>query len=211
MLACAVIPVWSQVPTATLTPPPTFDMIDPLTPIEIVTAVPTVIPNTATPNNTTPTPTATFFTDTPQPTETLPPTLDMPYADESAILQGVCFAYLQSLDGQALEFNSSGDLSTFYDTVNKSKKCPEVSARRTFDFSSRQLIGTVVTGQGCGIVLSYGGTTQDSGTHDRAISIHAELNGSCPYLLVQPILLSVDRQSAGNAQVVVTKQTAQSG
>lgn len=205
LLACTVIPAWSQVPTPTPTPPPTFDMIDPLTPIEVLTSVPSVVPNTATPNNTTPTPTATFITDTPQPTETLPPTLDMPYADQSAILQGVCFAYLQSLDGQMLEFNAAGDLSTFYDAVNKSKKCPEASARHTFDFSSRQLVGTVVTGQGCGIVLSYSGTTQDSSTHNRVISIHAEINGSCPYLLVQPILLSIDRQSDGNTQVVVTK------
>ena len=207
LLACSVIPAWSQVTTSTPTPgePPTFEMIDPLTPVDIVTAVETPVPNTPTPNNVTPQPTATFFTDTPQPTETLPPTLDMPYGDESAILQGVCFAYLQSLDGQTIAFNSASDLSTFYDTVNKSKKCPEASARHTFDFSAQQLIGTVVTGQGCGIVLSYGSTTQDASTHNRVITIHAEISGACPYLLVQPILLSVDRQSTDKTQVVVTK------
>ncbi len=165
----------------------------------------TAVPSTSIPNNPTPEPTATFITDTPQPTETLLPTLDMPYGDDSAILQGVCFAYLQSLDGQTLTFNSPGDLSTFYDVADKSKKCPEASARHTFDFSSRQLIGTVVTGQGCGIVLSYGSTTQDASTHVRVITIRAAISGSCPYVLVQTILLSVDRPSTGKTQLVINK------
>jgi hypothetical protein len=134
-----------------------------------------------------------FFTETPAPTETLPPPMTMPYGDSSDVLKGACFAYLQTLDGQQISFNSQGDLATFFDNINRSKKCPELAPAQTFDFSARQLIGTVITGQGCGFVLAYDHTETDDSAHTRTIIIRAATSGDCPYGLVQPMLLSVER------------------
>src|SRR5579859_7782424 len=122
----------------------------------------------------------------PAPTETPLPTLDMPYDDVSGLLQGVCFKYLASLDGQVLAFNSTGDLAGFFDSANQSKKCPELIARPPFDFSSKQIVGTVITAQGCGLILRYVRTDQDDTKRQRTLDFQATPAGNCPYILVEP-------------------------
>jgi hypothetical protein len=140
------------------------------------------------------------------PTETALPTLDMPYADVSGLLQAICFKYLATLDGQALAFNSTGDLAAFFDALNKSKKCPDFIPRPAFDFSTKQIIGTVLTSQGCGLILQYERTDQDDQKRLRSIVLEAAPTGDCPYALVEPVLLSVDKPTDGfKWQLIVTQ------
>jgi hypothetical protein len=137
------------------------------------------------------------MTQTPAPTETPQPTLNMPYIDASGLMQGVCFKYLVTLDGQSLTFDSPGDLNAFYNAVNESKKCVGPVQRREFDFSNKQVIGTVITGQGCGITLAYDRTIQDDGLKQRTVIMQAAITGDCGYFLVQPLLIAADRPPAG--------------
>lgn len=126
----------------------------------------------------------------------------MPYQDVSGLLQGVCFKYLATLDGQSLMFDSAGDLNAFYNAVNTSKKCVGVVQRGSFDFSSKQVIGTVITGQGCGITLAYDRSTQDDGLKVRTVIMQAAFTGDCGYGLVQPLLIAADRPPAGYRNIV---------
>src|SRR5579859_1729234 len=146
------------------------------------------------------------LTRTPAPTETPIPTLEMPYSDVSGFLQGVCFKYLAGLDKQSLAFSSTGDLAAFFDAANKSKKCSKLIDRPAFDFSTKQIIGTVITAQGCGIVLHYDRTDQDDKKQERTIIFEATTTGDCPYALVEPILVAVDLPAGGfKWQLAVTK------
>ncbi|MEP7285592.1 MAG: hypothetical protein ABI947_07480 [Chloroflexota bacterium] len=187
----------TQIAVVTSTPTPLLDVGDTVT-VNPPTINPTVAsvepPITATASSGTPLPTETPQpSETPGPTETPPPTLDMPYDDATMLLSGVCFKLLQTLAGQTISMNSGGDLATFYDSADKAKKCSEAATRQRFDFTSHQLIGTVIAAQGCGLGLVYNGTQQDDGTRTRTITIHVTVTGDCPYALLQPLLLSIDR------------------
>ncbi len=178
------------------------------TPITLLTQAASVIPSSSVPPVTgvlgpTSTP---LITVTPLPTETPLPTLDMPYGDVSGLLGGICFKYLATLAGQSLAFSSTGDLAAFFDAANQSKKCQEFILRPAFDFSTKQILGTILTAQGCGIVLHYDRTDEDDKAQMRIIIIQATPTGDCPYTLVEPILLAVDRPAAGfKLELSVTK------
>ena len=120
-----------------------------------------------------------------------------PYSDASGLLEGVCFKYLVTLDGQTLTFDSAGDLNAFYNAVNDSKKCADAVQRRSFDFSNKQVIGTVITGEGCDISLAYDRTTQDDSLNQRTIVMQATIKGDCGYGLVQPLFIAADRPPDG--------------
>ena len=96
-----------------------------------------------------------------------------------------------------LTFDTPGDLNAFYNAVNDSKKCIGPVQRLNFDFSSQQVIGTVITGQGCTISLAYDRTTQDDEVKQRTVVMQAAIIGDCDYRLVEPLLIAVDRPPAG--------------
>ena len=146
-----------------------------------------------------------FMTQTPGPSETPAPTLDMPYQDASNLMLGVCFKYLATLDGQNISFASDGELAAFYNAVNKSKKCADPAPFTHFDFSTKQVVGTVITGQGCDISLAYDHTDQDDVARERRIVMRSSITGSCTYLLVEPLLIAIDRKPGYRTQVVIVK------
>jgi hypothetical protein len=188
-----------QTPVPALTPTPTIFIAPSATPTGTATPEPTLTPLPPT-KEISPTPPPS---DTPLPTETPVPTLDMPYGDVSGLMQGVCFKYLDSLKGQTLRFNSNGDLAGFYTQVDQSKKCVELVPRQTFDFSAQQIIGTVIGGQGCGLVITYVRTDMNDSAKTRKIFLNAAVSGDCQYALLQPVLLSIDR-SDYQTQLTVT-------
>jgi hypothetical protein len=197
LMACNFPIVQTPVPTATHTP------------TIYVSPTPTDTP-TGTPQPTlTPLPPTAFLSatpppsDTPQPTETPVPTLDMPYGDVSYLLQGVCFKYMATLVDQALTFNAAGELAALYGRVDTSKACYERMSRQTFDFTNKQIVGTVISGQGCGLVVTYLRTDLDDNAKTRKIILSADSTGDCDYALLQPLLLSVDRIGY-TTQVVIT-------
>ncbi len=139
---------------------------------------------------------------TPTPVETtIPPTpvlsATLPFPDASSVLSGVCFSFLQTLDGKTVVLDSPHDLAAFYDQVDKSKRCRDTVERKDFDFSNYQIVGTVVTGEGCSIGLAYEGATLDDQAHQRVITFRAAVGGDCGYQLAHPLWLAVDRPAPG--------------
>ena len=202
VLACNLVVIRippSPFPTITPVELPTTNVILPGDPLTVPLATESGVAPTVTL-----TPTA-FMTQTPGPTQTPLPTLAIPYADATNLLVGVCFKYLATLDGQNINFASSGDLAAFYNDVNKSKKCADAAPFTHFDFSTQQLVGTVITGQGCDIALAYDRTDQDDAAKQRRIVMHSSITGDCPYLLVQPILIVIDRKPGYQTKMVIVK------
>jgi hypothetical protein len=138
-----------------------------------------------------PLPTPIVLTASPGPSPTLP------YPDANTVLAGVCFAFLQTLGGQTIILDSPRDLSQFYDQVDSSKRCKGAVERQAFDFSDRQIVGTVITGAGCAIGANYDRTAQDDAVKQRTIVFQVYVSGDCPYDLVRPLWLAVARPPAG--------------
>ncbi len=126
---------------------------------------------------------------------TPPPTL--PFPDASSVLVGVCFRFLQALDGKTIVLDSSRDLAAFYNQVDASEQCRDSAARQDFDFSNRQIVGTVVTGEGCAVDLAYDSTELDDKNRRRTLVFRVVVRGDCPYELVRPVWLAVDRPPSG--------------
>jgi hypothetical protein len=146
-----------------------------------------------------------FMTQTSGPSATPLPTLALPYEDASNLMVGVCFKYLATLDGQNIDLASNGDLVAFYTAVNKSKKCADAAPTSRFDFSAKEVVGTVITGQGCDISLTYDRTDQNDAARQRQIVMHSSITGDCGYLLVEPLLIAIDRKPGYKTQVVIVK------
>jgi hypothetical protein len=154
-------------------------------PTSLPTANPTLFPS--------PTSTSVVVTASLQPA----PAATLPFPDASSILPGVCFSFLESLDGQTVVLDSPRDLAAFYDQVDKSQRCRDLVERQQFDFSNRQIVGTVITGMACTVDVRYESTEQDDQAHQRTLVFRAALNGDCPYQLVHPLWLAVERPLPG--------------
>jgi hypothetical protein len=127
---------------------------------------------------------------TEQPTQ-LP---NVPYDDAGSVLAGLCFSFLQSLAEHTLVLDSAADLAKLYDAVDTSKQCRGAVERKSFDFSARQIVGFVAVGTGCGLDLIYDHTELDESAHQRIIVFRSRIDGDCPYDLVHPLWLAVERQ-----------------
>lgn len=147
--------------------------------------------------------------DTPAPAATAPTpaapfaTLESdtgPYADQVALLDGVCFEYLAMLSGSQWTWTSPGELAAFYDEVDESELCPGLVARGAFDFAESALVGAVNTATGCDAAHRVIGL--DAGT--QTLQLAFDVVPGCDYELVQPFLIAVPRPPEGAAiQVVV--------
>jgi hypothetical protein len=130
----------------------------------------------------------------------------LPFPDAGAIFEGVCFQYLRTIGGQTITLNSEADLNAFYNKVDESELCRDRVERKSFDFSTRQIIGTAITGEGCGIDLTYERTDQDDSRQQRTISLRATVSGDCPYELVRPVWMSIERPASGlTTQIQVSR------
>jgi hypothetical protein len=118
----------------------------------------------------------------------------LPYDDAGSVLAGLCFSFLQSLADHTLVLDSPADLAKLYDAVDASKQCRGAVERKSFDFSTRQIVGFMAVGTGCSLDLIYDHTELDESTHQRIILFHSRIDGDCPYDLVRPLWLAVERQ-----------------
>jgi hypothetical protein len=126
------------------------------------------------------------------------PTFALPFPDAGAIFDGVCFQYLRTIGGQTITLTSQADLNGFYNKVDESELCRDRVERKTFDFSARQIVGTAIIGEGCGIDLTYERTDQNDSSQQRTIILRATVSGDCPYELVRPIWLIIERPASGH-------------
>lgn len=134
-----------------------------------------------------------IVTPAPTPTPTLPPSAGMPYDDASPILAGICFDYLLRIEGQIVILDSQADLNALYSRVDRADICAERVARKEFDFSAYQIVGTVVSGVGCTAQIVYDGTRKDEAARTQTIELRYVISDNCPYHLVRPVWLAVPR------------------
>jgi hypothetical protein len=129
----------------------------------------------------------------PSATPTSPPleTSTDPYLDAGTLLDGVCFEYLLTLDGQVWTWTTPAELGAFYDRVDASELCPTPVARQDFDFSQGALVGTVSTATGCDAAHRVVNTVRDNSARTQTLIVALEVRPGCPYELVQPLLVAV--------------------
>jgi hypothetical protein len=160
-----------------------------------------------------PSPAATFSAIAPSATPTVeivptsPPleTSTDPYLNAGALLDGVCFEYLLTLDGQVWTWYTPAELSAFYDRVEASKLCPDPVARQDFDFSPGVLVGTVSTATGCDAAHRVADVVRDDGARTQTLDVALMVRPGCPYELIQPLLVAVPDVPNGYAlQIAVS-------
>jgi hypothetical protein len=129
----------------------------------------------------------------PSPTPTLPPleTSTDPYFDAGTLLDGVCFEYLLTLDGQVWTWTTPAELGAFYDRVDTSELCPAPVARQDFDFGQGVLVGTISTATGCDAAHRVVNTVRDDSARTETLVVALEVRPGCPYELIQPLLVAV--------------------
>jgi hypothetical protein len=128
-----------------------------------------------------------------------------PYSNATSLLDDVCFEYLYAMNGQTWVWTTPGELTAFYDQVDVSRLCPDPVGRAAFGFEGTVLAGAVSVGTGCDAAHRVVGLAQDDGARTQILSLHFQVEGDCPYELVQPLLVAVPQPPAGYAlRVVVT-------
>jgi hypothetical protein len=128
-----------------------------------------------------------------------------PYPNVVALLDGVCFEYLYAMNGQTWAWTTSGELAAFYDQVDASRLCPDPAERAAFDFDGRVLAGAVNVGAGCDAAHRVVNLVQDDSTRTQILFLQFQVEGGCPYDLVQPFLIAMPLPPQGyTLRIVVT-------
>lgn len=130
-------------------------------------------------------------------------TVTAPYANAGALLDGVCFEFLYSLDGATWVWTTPGDLAAFYDRADESELCPAPAAREPFDFAGHYLAGGVQVRSGCDAAHHVVDTVTDESARTQTVIAQLTVSGDCDYELVQPLLIAVPRPPAGYALRIV--------
>jgi hypothetical protein len=154
-------------------------------------------------------PTTTLvMTTMPSPATPFSPSLETstgPFVNATELLDGVCFEFLLTLNGQSWAWTSPADLSAFYARVDASELCPGPVARQTFDFSQGVLVGTVNVAVGCDAAHRVIDRVQDDTARTQTLLIQLDVLPGCPYELVQPLLVVVSPPPDGyTIQIAVT-------
>jgi len=147
-----------------------------------------------------PVPTVAPLTSTKQAEPTASPPLETttgPYSNQAALLDGVCFEYLYTLDGQTWVWTTDDDLAAFYGRVDRSELCPAIIARGAFEFDQQVLIGAVSVATGCDAAYRVGELVQDDTTRVQTLPVTLVVQPGCDYELVEPLLIAVPAPPAG--------------
>ncbi len=149
---------------------------------------------------------AVSATPAPQPTATPLPALTTstgPYPDAGALLDGVCFEFLLTLNGQSWVWSSPADLAAFYDLADASKLCLSPVTRGDFDFSQGVLAGMVSVTAGCDAAHHVIDRVQDDAAQTQTLLVQLEVRSGCDYELVQPLLVALPAPPPGYTVQIV--------
>jgi hypothetical protein len=113
------------------------------------------------------------------------------------VLDGVCFEFLAAQQGQTWIWTTQGELDQFYADVDDMKLCTRPAKRQTFDFGQQVLVGTTQTATGCDAAFTVRDMVQDDDTHSVTLYVNLQVRSSCPYDLVEPLVLGVPAPPAG--------------
>jgi hypothetical protein len=139
------------------------------------------------------------------PSSSLLETSTGPFVNATALLDGVCFEFLLTLNGQAWTWTNPADLIAFYDRVDASELCPGPAERQEFDFGQGVLVGTVNVAVGCDAAHRVIDRVQDDAARTQTLIVQLDMLPGCPYELVQPLLVAVPPPPDGyTLQMTVT-------
>jgi hypothetical protein len=159
-------------------------------------SAPTPLP-TAAPSVSLPTPT---LIETAIPTVMTAPVMEAftgVFGNAAALLDGVCFEFLLTLNGQTWAWTTPADLSAFYDRADASTLCPDPVARYGFDFSQTVLVGVVNAAEGCDAAYRVLDLVQDDSARAQTLIVQFDTLAGCPYELVEPLLVAIPRPPDG--------------
>ena len=139
------------------------------------------------------------------PTPAFSETITDPFRNATVLLDGVCFEFLLTLNGQTWTWTTPSDLAAFYDRVDASELCPGPVTRLDFDFSQGVLLGTINGAAGCDAAHRVIEMVQDAAAHTQTVIVQLTVRPGCPYELVQPLLIVVPPPPEGYIiQIAVT-------
>jgi len=151
---------------------------------------------------------AASATPAPQATTTPLPALTTstgPYRDAGALLDGVCFEFLLTLNGQSWVWSSPADLAAFYDQADASKLCLGPVTRGDVDFSQEVLAGMVNVTSGCDAAHHVVELVRDDSARSQTLLVQLDIRSGCDYELVQPLLVAVPAPPPGyTVQIVMS-------
>lgn len=124
-------------------------------------------------------------------------TVTFPFANAASLLDGVCFEFLLTQNGQVWIWATPGDLAAFYDRVDASELCLGPVERRDFDFSQGVLVGTLTVATGCDAAHRVINMVQDVGAHTQTVNVQLDVLPGCPYELVEPLLIVIPAPPEG--------------
>lgn len=129
------------------------------------------------------------------------------YTSVVSLLDGVCFEFLYSINGETWVWTSPGDLTAFYNRVDASELCRDPVQREAFNFDDQMLVGVVNACTGCDAAHRFVDLIQDDSAHTLTLVLELDVSPGCPYELVQPFLIAVPRAPEGYTTRVVIKPT----
>lgn len=119
-----------------------------------------------------------------------------PYADATALLDGVCFEALAALSGQSWVWRSQADLDAFYVHIDAAAWCPEPIARQTYDFAGSVLAGTAIAAQGCDAAFRSATLAAAGNGGGLVLRLALQVIPGCPYELIEPVIVVLPAPAA---------------
>ena len=121
-----------------------------------------------------------------------------PYEDAAEVMRGICFeaAFDSAQQGQLFVLRDAAALIAFYDLADNSQLCRRPVERVPFDFADgRVLAGLWSTGIGCTARHDVRAVDRNDTEKTLVLRVKFTAEGDCPYELVRPFWIAVDRAS----------------
>jgi hypothetical protein len=123
-----------------------------------------------------------------------------PWADASAVVEGICFEAALDSVGETFALRNSEDHIRFYDLADNSQLCRRPVTRYGFDFSNgRLLAGLWSYGRGCTARHEVVSVMRDDAAQSFNLRLRFVTEGNCDYELVRAFWISME--NAANYQI----------
>lgn len=113
------------------------------------------------------------------------------------LLDGVCWEYLEELNGETWTWGGAEDLTAFYDGVDESELCAGVVTRGAFAFDGTVLLGTVRAATGCDAAYHVSEPPSDATGMARRYVAALTVREGCGYELLEPLVIAVPQPPDG--------------
>jgi hypothetical protein len=126
--------------------------------------------------------------------------------EESDVMRGICFEAAFDAADRVFVLRSAEEHIRFYDLADNSHLCRHPVERVPFDFTTgRILAGLWSKGIGCTARHEIEAVTRDDEAKQVMINVRFVTDGDCPYELVRPFWLALDRVADYAIDIRVTQ------